>query len=89
MLTITTLITEINGGPEPHQGFAPSQIVLAERCGCNFPDNCQTLSAPGNKQLDIKLISFIVTFTLILGENPFFISNNFLQSRWGEPSSGC
>lgn len=28
MLNITVLKTEINGVPETHQGFAPSQIVL-------------------------------------------------------------
>ena len=55
MLTITTLKTEINGGPESHRGFAPSQIILAERRGCNFPENCQMLSGPGTKKLDIKL----------------------------------
>lgn len=55
MLNITAVKTEINGGPGSHQGLAPFQILLAESCGCNFPENCQTLSAAGTTKLDIKL----------------------------------
>jgi len=55
MLNITAFKTEIYGSPETDQGFTPSQVILVERCGCNRPANCQTLSAPGTKKLDAKL----------------------------------
>lgn len=55
MLNITAVKTEINGGPGSHQGLAPFQIILAESWGCNFPENCQTLSAAGTKKPDIQL----------------------------------
>lgn len=90
MLNITAVKTEINGGPGSHQGLAPFQIILAGSCGCNFPENCQTLRGTGTTKPDIKLefLSQLPVFSFV-GKNPLFILSNFLQSWWGEPRSGC
>lgn len=52
MLNITAVKTEINGGPESHQGLAPFQIILARE---QFPRKLSTLSATGTTKPDTKL----------------------------------
>lgn len=63
MLNITAVKTEINGGPESHQGLAPFQIVLARE---QFPRKLSnTFSHRNHKARHQTQISFTVTCPLI------------------------